>query len=198
MRTIHIFGSSHANRIYNSFIKQGLKNTIVQKTVKPGAVVKDLPIRNIQKLGSKDILIVQLFGNEIIHKNITVEKRPKGKTIHLTKFEPKSQQQILESYTYIYKVFKTVKAKIVIIDNPVRHLKCCSKHIHTGLLTFQARQNKILKRFFQEYTVLKHEHLIGYKRFPVDYDQLFIDTVHLKEELYDEMVKKLIKFNKLN
>ena len=68
MRTLHIFGSSHANRIYNSFRKQGLKNTTLQKTVKPEAVVKELPIKNIQNLGTKDILIVQLFGNEIIHK----------------------------------------------------------------------------------------------------------------------------------
>ena len=148
MRTVHIFGSSHANRIFNSFEKQCLKNTNLQKTVKPGALVKDLSVKEIKTLTSKDTLIVQLFGNEIIHKNIAVERKGNGKIIHLTKFIPKSQHQILDSYAYIQNVLKQVKAKVIFIDNPIRHLKCCKKHNQASLFTFQARQNKILKRFF--------------------------------------------------
>ena len=90
MRRLHIFGSSHAARILKA-VNRNKKLTdtfLVSGTVRPGAKLSDLnfPTQKLAGFTNSDILVIQLFGNELIKRNIKIEYKNGRKTIHLTAF----------------------------------------------------------------------------------------------------------------
>ena len=83
MRRLHILGSSHAARILKAVTRNKcLTDTfLVSGTVRPGAKLADLnfPTQMLATFNEADILIIQLFGNELIKRNIKINhKMPKN------------------------------------------------------------------------------------------------------------------------
>ena len=102
MRRLHIFGSSHAAWILkaelnNESIKQ---NFTVTGTVKPGAKFNNLifPSNLLKSFVESDVLFIQLFGNELLKRNVYVSHHNGNKTIHLTAFEPEPAWKIQGVY----------------------------------------------------------------------------------------------------
>ena len=77
MRRLHVLGSSHAARILKAVTRNKcLTDTfLVSGTVRPGAKLSDLnfPTQMLATFNETDILIIQLFGNELIKRHIIIE-----------------------------------------------------------------------------------------------------------------------------
>ena len=103
MRRVYVLGSSHAFRILKAVTrnKQITDTFLVSGTVKPGAKLADLnfPIQKLASFNESDILLIQLFGNELIKRNIKVENKNGKRTIHLTAFEPEPAWRSREHIT---------------------------------------------------------------------------------------------------
>ena len=70
MRRLHILGSSHASRSMKAVTKDKkiMETFLISGTVKPGAKLADLnfPTKKLASFKESDILLIQLFGNELI------------------------------------------------------------------------------------------------------------------------------------
>ena len=198
MPKLLVLGSSHAQRIFNAIQRSNLyKKYEILTCFKSGARIFDLDLSIIAQLSKDDIVIIQLFGNEILKKAIQIERRSNGgKTIHLTKFSPCPQEKIQQGYKKLLQALNSnqsiLSSNVFIIDNAIRHLNCCKNHVFKGLFAFQAKQNKILARTFKKFNVLDHRRLIGSKRsVKRSYYEMFFDTVHFRSEVYDTLVRNL-------
>ena len=83
MRRIHVLGSSHACRILEAVTHNVELTKIfsISGTVKPGAKFADLkfPSQYLADFKESDVLLIQLFGNELIKRNIIVEEKMERK-----------------------------------------------------------------------------------------------------------------------
>ncbi len=82
-------GSSHALRLSQAALRnKDIKNRFQNDTyVRPGATFTQLniPWDKLKSLHAQDVVIFQLFGNDLCEKYIRIDRIPR-KTIHLTKF----------------------------------------------------------------------------------------------------------------
>ena len=169
MRRIHVLGSSHACRILEAVTQnvELTKTFLISGTVKPGAKLADLkfPSQYLASFKESDILLIQLFGNELIKRNITVERKNGKKIIHLTAFEPEPAWKIQRACTRLKELLEPLQCRIFIIDNPLRHIRCCRKHRKglKGLHCYLENQNRLLARCFGS-KVLNHKKYLGMSR----------------------------------
>ena len=149
-RKLYFIGSSQANRLYKSAIKnEELKRKfLIINCTKPGACYQKVPFPDFAKISKEDIVIFQLFGNNLMERHIQITKEKGQKTIHLLHFVPESDEKILYIFHDLKKRLFQVQFTYFIIDNPLRHLNCCKKHKFKGLHSFQEKQNKNLKIVF--------------------------------------------------
>ena len=198
MRRLHIFGSSHAARILKAALdnKIVMQNFNVSSTVKPGAKFNNLqfPSKLLKTFVQSDVLFIQLFGNELLKKNVYVSHHRGKKVIHLTAFELEPVWKIQGVYSHLKELLEPLKCKIFILDNPLRHARCCTFHKKwlKGLPKFLAIQNRVLAQNFGS-KVLNHKKYLGLptqKTFnPKIYQRLFSDSVHFKKDVYDSLVQ---------
>jgi len=216
-RTVYFLGSSHAQKlaIKAQENKEFVTRFNIKQYTKPGANFSQLPCRPVpESIKSDDLLIVQCFGNNLMRRPKYQRDRPKVpflkhngrkilvKKIHLDVFEPISQKAILDEYVIAKSYFENISCPIWIVDNPIRHTKCCEEHAEShrkkGLFKFQTRQNKILAKFFKKVrnvSVFDHRLLLGLDREFVrgrGYERLLPDSVHLSSELYGNIVQNLL------
>ena len=91
-----------------------------------------------------------------------------------------------------------LKCKVFILDNPLRHARCCTFHKKClkGLPKFLAIQNRVLAQNFGS-KVLNHKKYLGLptkKAYnPKIYQKLFSDSVHFKKNVYDSLVQWVAK-----
>lgn len=196
--TCLVFGSSHANRIYKNLKASAKAKTTFSKFLnctKSGATYYDLqlPILECEKLTSKDLIVAQLFGNDIMEKNIFVEKKLGKRIIHCTKFVPKNETYIESLYENFKNKVKDLKCQIILFTNPFRYLHCCKKHFssHKGLRQFQKRQNKKLKLYFRSSNVDVKDMAIGKKTQNIH--RYLEDCVHFYNKFYKKVVLQLVK-----
>ena len=113
MRRLHIFGSSHAARILTaaSTNENIITNFTVSSTVKPSAKFNNLkfPSKLLQSFVASDVLFIQLFGNELLKRNIYVSHHRGRKVIHLTAFEPEPAWKIQGVYRRLKELFGAFK-----------------------------------------------------------------------------------------
>ena len=200
MRRLHVFGSSHAARILKAVTrnKQLTDTFLVSGTVRPGAKLSDLnfPTQKLADFNESDILIIQVFGNELIKRNIKIDYKNGQKTIHLTAFVPEPAWKIQEAYSQLKELLEPLRCRIFILDNPLRHIRCCMKHRKSikGLHSFLEKQNHILAQSFGS-KVLNHKKYLGmpskraYKL--KNYLKLFSDSVHFKDNVYSDLVQRI-------
>ena len=163
MRRLHIFGSSHAARILkaaldNENIRQ---NFTVTGTVRPGAKFNNLkfPSKLLNSFVESDVLFIQLFGNELLKRNVYVSHHKGNKIIHLTAFEPEPAWKIQGVYRRLKELLEPLKCEIFILDNSLRYARCCTFHKKRlkGLPKFLAMQNLCLRRISdQRYLTTKN------------------------------------------
>ena len=103
MRRLYVFGSSHAARILKAVArnKQITDTFLVSGTVKLGAKLTDLnfPAQKLASFNESDTLLIQVFGNELIKRNIKINYKNGQKTIHLTAFEPEPAWKVQRAYS---------------------------------------------------------------------------------------------------
>ena len=192
-RKLYFIGSSQANRLYKSAIKnEKLKEIfLIINCTKPGACYQKVPFPDFTKINKDDFVIFQLFGNDLMERHIQITKKKKKKTIHLLRFVPESDEKILYIFHDLKKRLFQVQFTYFLIDNPSRHLNCCKKHKFKGLRSFHDKQNKNLKKVFGEH-LLSHQQLIGpYRKVRKKYFSYFEDTVHFKAHIYDHLLNSL-------
>ena len=200
MRRLHVFGSSHAARILRAVTrnKQLTDAFLVSGTVRPGAKLSDLnfPTQKLADFNESDILIILVFGNELIKRNIKIDYKNGQKTIHLTAFVPEPAWRIQRAYSRLKELLEPLRCRIFILDNPLRHIRCCMKHRKRlkGLHSFLEKQNRILAQNFGS-RVLNHKRYLGMpskKAYKLkNYLKLFSDSVHFKENVYSDLVQRI-------
>lgn len=206
-RQLCIIGSSHASHLTKATFKSKLIQTKfnISNSCKPGAVYTQtyFPMQYLLNLNQNDIIILQLFGNDLMKRNIKIEKTGYKKIIHLTCFQPNNEDYMLNLYKDLQNKLKNVKAKILLLDNNIRYAFCCNKHIHKGLLMFQNKQNRIMRNYFEKTNikVIRHEQIIQkafkykidyYNKKRKEYFELFSDTVHYHQGIYPKIIQTLL------
>jgi len=193
-------GASHSKRIHDALAKHPKANQFEISEVRIrddelNSAVFSNKLRYLLKLTANDHIIVQYFGNDLFEKHIKITHNPK--TIHLTKFVPITGTYLKEQYELFGKILSRFKAKVTIIDHFYRHLVCCPKHIHNGIVKYQSAKNKEFKACFSQFNVIDHRKTLGFKSRDLRdiklYKGLFIDGVHLKPACYDKVADFLFK-----
>ena len=136
------------------------------------------------------------FGNDLFNRNIQITRQPK-KVIHLTKFDPKSEEHLLNLCKQLKNRIATYKCKVLILDNIYRHIDCCSSHRYPGVVKYQKRTNNLIRAFFGP-QALNHIHFLGviYKKVkhPHGYSTILLcDSVHMYPVYYQAMAGKLLE-----
>ena len=199
---VFICGSSHALRIKNAILSDQfwVDNYIIKSYARPGASFSELTFPDFSKLSKKDLVIIQCFGNDLFEKYIEVERTPAGKIIHLTKVKPILEEKIAKLYGLLKEKIENSKAHVIVLDNILRHLKCCVDHYSPEVGEFQSRQNAILREYFQaipNVLSLDHKTLLGISIRHLEdeevYALLYEDGVHLQKKYYHRIAKELKK-----
>ena len=82
------------------------------------------------------------------------------------------------------------------MDNPIQHLFCWKKHVFKRFFSYQVACNRLLWHYFGQFTVINHRHLlqnINQAKNNRKYANLFQDTVHFKQNVYDDIVHKMFE-----
>lgn len=193
-----IIGASHAARLVKALKNPKLQDIEdhydVFEITKPGSNIQDLipDLPDPTFLRKSDIVIAQLFGNSLFEKHLKVERFQGGqKLFHLTKVVFRPVEKLEKEWCIARKYFDKCPARVLLIDNPYRHISCCEKHERGGLIPiFQKKMNKELTRYFQtpNITVLDHRHLSQFTRYVRRYHQQYRshqpDAVHFVPQVY--------------
>jgi hypothetical protein len=203
MRKIVVLGASHATRIYSALLRHPKASEFkFFKNTKPGASLgasssTQVPIdtKLYSDLRNTDIVLVQYTGNDLLEKRIQISKNPKN--IHITEFIPKSDAYVNQARQKLEKILEKTSAKVIIIDDILRHVRCCKKHLFPGLIRYLSKRNRELKAHFPDYLVLDHRRLINEKFSKIrnlhSYKNLLEDSVHLKGIYYDQIADNLFQ-----
>jgi hypothetical protein len=205
-RKLVIIGYSHAYRLFKSCKENRVLTEnfdILGKTFR-GATwpqVKEQIKRFLQQpFTSRDILVFQIFGNDLLKKGLHYRDFSTG-IIHLRNFVPASDVDVGIAYDSFREILKSTSASVIVIDNPLRHLRCCELHLpnHTGLASYFRKRNKELVTTLQDWPVIDHRRLIPSIPFrnlrqTFFYVQLLdTDKVHFKQHVYDEWADSLAR-----
>jgi hypothetical protein len=195
------WGGSHASRLVKSAkqLKLNEKYEILDFT-KPGARIRDLYVPNFASYTENDICFVQIFGNSVFKKNISITRNGGRKVIHLNSYEPRHSAIILKEYEYLLEIFKNTKMKIYLCDNVIRHIWCCDVHHDKRTFAYQFKLNKAMKEYFLQNG--KVEFVEHWKFLPFstrhlkntrNYSKLLPDSVHFKLEIYVSFLENLVR-----
>ncbi len=193
-------GSSHALRLYQAALRnKDIKNRFENDAhVKPGATFSQLyiPLNKLKSLNKQDVVIFQLFGNDLFEKHIQIDRIPR-KIIHLTKFSPVDELILRSKFLALKALLNELCCKIIVVDIPFRHVNCCEEHRYSGLRKQITQANNLLKEALTEYLVLDHRKLLGVSTNRVkkltEYQALLSDSVHFHNRYYDAMVANVFK-----
>ena len=206
MSKLVIYGGSHAANLAKEIVKNknfSLNFKIISIT-KPGATLASFPFPNLDYLTSNDICVVQCFGNSLFKKNIKITYESGKKTIHLLSYCPLNQKEIEREYLSLEKSISLLQCKIYVIDNFIRHARCCKEHRDKRIPVYQIVQNKRLFKHFSKLpnvTVLDHKALLGIRMKKLKnnafYGSLLKDSVHLKRQYYSAIIANFYKTHML-
>ena len=134
-----MFGSSHAKRLFDAMLGDDhfRDEFELYSIVKSGATIENFTVNYglLESLSEGDFVIVNFLGNDWLYKNIEFTCSP-NKVIHLTKFEPKSFIKIATQFVWLGEVLERTRARVIILDNPLRHIWCRNRHLYPGLIGF--------------------------------------------------------------
>jgi len=193
-----VFGSSHAKRLFDAMIRDDNFRDEFELywNVKSGATIENFTVNYglLESLSEDDFVIVNFLCNDWLHKNIEFTYTPQ-KVIHLTKFEPKFFPEIATQIVWLGEVLERTRARVIILDNPLRHIRCCNWHRYPGLIQFWRQKNHDMRTIFSNagHTVLEHQSVMRLSRTEWrqmgNYTTLFSDTVHFKPYVYCQIAR---------
>jgi len=195
---LYVIGSSHAARLYNSL----KTNKINQKydlinLSKPGGTFKDIIYP--QNVKNTDVILGQLFGNDVFERNIKITQGRLNKTIHLTKFSPIPLSTLENIFKKFIEKMSIYPCKIYLFDLILRHIGCCSSHHYPAIVKHQRNVNGLLKRTLHSSNIrlLNHlkylKHRIKWTSRIRNYKTLFVDTVHFHPLFYKTLVEQFLE-----
>jgi hypothetical protein len=195
---LYVIGSSHAARLYNSLKTNKINQKYdVINLSKPGSTFKDIVYP--QSIKNTDVILGQLFGNDVFERNIKITQGRLNKTIHLTKFSPIPLSTLEKIFKKFIEKMSIYPCKIYLFDLILRHIGCCSDHSHSLLVKHQRNVNSLLKRTVQGSNIKLLNHL-RYLKLRIkwtsrirNYKTLFVDTVHFHPLLYKTMVEQVLE-----
>ena len=202
MKNLYVIGSSHANKIHRLFerktkFKEKFK---IHNLTKPGACFENLFLPDPKIFRADDIIFFQLFGNDIMEKNIRIQKHNFIKTIHLEKFVPKPENEIAAKFESFKNYCAQINCTIIVLDLIPRHIHCCDIHRHRGLMAFQKAVNK---KYIEMLKTLKNVSIIRFlycttnsyrwMKISANLKSIYTDSVHLKQSYYSLIVEQIIK-----
>jgi len=200
---LYILGSSHAARLYlkaksNPMI---LASFNIKNYTRRGAKFGSLVLPVASKMKSGDVLICQLFGNDLITGKIriTIDDFHHRK-IHMAKPKYPNQELMDKMYIKFRDYILTIpQVRVIVVDNILRYVCGCSNHHAPGLVRHQHQQNKKLVQILgplSNTTVLDHRKIIKVNPRTVRqgvnaYRKLLVDNVHLYDHYYEAMVSEI-------
>jgi len=210
-RRVVIIGNSHAKRLGEA-ARRALPtlidhNYVLEIYAKPGGKFGDVHIPSSLKtyLTPNDVLIIFSFGNSLFPRSyVNPRTAPEGsvvqRIIHLDKFVQQSREVREAEYQSLRTFLDAHRGRVLIIDSPFRHIKCCEAHVYPETMPYQIAVNQRLHDVFQNYddrtTVLDHRFLLDLsskqKRNKFEYAKLLPDSVHLRKECYETLFQNLM------
>lgn len=195
MRTLAVFGTSHARRLASNLkeikiVKDNFQ--LIEKTY-PGKTFAQIRFpRELYDLTEQDILIVQLFGNDAMsRKNIVFTQNPRK--IVCTKFETETLNEMNRIFLNAKVMFAKVKARVLFLDLIHRHLEFPQSKPYWDLLNKQIR---ICFSKLENFLVIDHRQLLNWPRKlyknKVRYSALLADNVHFKPHVYLTISKEIV------
>ena len=187
---VHILGASHAAKIAHAIHRHSGFNSefLISNNTQPGATIDSFQIdfQTLVSLKETDFVIINFLGNDLLQKNIRITHHPR--TIHLTRFVPKSEQELEDAYSKLKEILSYTRAQVLILDHIYKHVKCCAEHVYPQIQGFWVRKNRELVNVFRRYRVFDHRKMLPHDWTKLKnmefYSTLFVDSVHLYPMYY--------------
>jgi len=181
---ILVFGSSHAKRLFDAMLRDdNIRDEFeLYSNVKSGATIQNFTVNYglLESLSEDDFVIVNFLGNDW--------------------FEPKSFLEIATQFVWLGEVLERTRARVIILDNPLRHIRCCNRHRYPGLIRFWRQKNHDMRIIYSNagHTVLEHQSVLRLSRTEWrqmgNYATLFSDTVHFKPYVYCQIARFMYRY----
>ena len=155
---LYIIGSSHAARLFKSLKLFKIRDKYdVINLAKPGSIFQNIDYpKNVK---NSDIILGQLFGNDIFEKNIKITQGRMNNIIHLTKYKPIPIENVKKLFTKFVEIMSQYPCKIYLFDLILRHIGCCPAHQYPDLVKHQRQVNNHLKIILQNSNIKLLNHL---------------------------------------
>jgi hypothetical protein len=197
--TLFVLGSSHGKRLAMALqkITELSQEYKIENYAKSGARFENMDFPNLEKLTDRDVIIIQIFGNNFLKKFIKIKFINGKKQMLLTKYVPVPESTIISMYNSLKEIFSCTRAKVFCLDCPVRHLNHSSRQLATRVFQLFKARNKSLHRTLKNsnITTLDHKKFLGVKntklRTVTGYAETLVDDVHFFPIFYENIAKKL-------
>jgi len=200
--SLFVIGYSHSFRLLQQIQnnEKYTENFEIKDFTKRGARFSDLKLPEPGLFQSGDVIVAQLFGNDIVAGR-RIRSIEKGQLkYHLTNVLLTPQVKLDQMYVQLSQYFHQIpEVKILLIDHIRRFICGCESHINTRLTKHQHKQFSRLREAFRSNTnvlVLDHRRLINknFRRLRnsnSEYMKLLTDNIHLRREHYAYMAEKV-------
>jgi hypothetical protein len=197
--TLFCLGSSHGKRLAIALqkIPELCKEYKIENYAKSGARFENMDFPDLEKLTNRDVIIIQIFGNNFLKKFIKIKFINGKKQMLLTKYVPVPESTIISMYNSLKEKFSYTRAKIFCLDCPVRHLNYSSRQLATRVFQLFKARNKSLHTTLKNsnITTLDHKKFLGVKntklRAVSGYAKTLVDDVHFFPIFYDNIAKNI-------
>jgi len=199
---LFVIGYSHSFRLLQQ-IQNNPKytdNFEIKDFTRRGARFATLKLPEPELFQSGDVIVAQLFGNDIVAGRRIRSIENNQVKYHLTNVILTPQTKLDQMYEKLSQYFHQLPdVKILLIDHIRRFFCGCQHHVDPRLARHQNKQFKKLRDAFLSNTnvlVLDHRRLINenYQRLrnsTVEYMKLLTDNIHLHREHYAYMAEKV-------
>jgi hypothetical protein len=194
---LYIIGSSHAARLFKSLKLFKIRDKYdVINLAKPGSIFQNIDYpKNVK---SSDIILGQLFGNDVFEKHIKITQGKMNNIIHLTKYKPIPIENLKKLFTKFVEIMSQYPCKIYLFDLILRHIGCCPAHHYPDLVKYQRQVNKDLETILLNSNIKLLNHLkylekqFRWTKKIENYKKMFVDTVHFYPVHYQTMVRAFL------
>jgi len=200
--SLFVIGYSHSFRLLQQ-IQSNEKYTEkfeIKDFTKRGARFSDFKLPEPGLFQSGDVIVAQLFGNDIVAGRRIRSVENGQLKYHLTNILLTPQVKIDQMYKQLSQYFHQLPdVKILLIDHIRRFICGCQHHVDPRLARHQHKQFKKLRSAFHSNTnvlVLDHRKLINesFRRLrnsTTEYIKILTDNIHLHREHYAYMAENL-------
>jgi len=200
--SLFVIGYSHSFRLLQQ-IQNNKKYTDkfeIKDFTRRGARFTNFKLPEPGLFQSGDVIVAQLFGNDIVAGRRIRSVENNQIKYHLTNVLLTPQTKLDQMYEKLSQYFHQLPdVKILLIDHIRRFLCECQHHVDPRLARHQNKQFKKLRAAFLSNTnvlVLDHRRLINenYQRLrnsTSEYIKILTDNIHLRREHYAYMAEKV-------